>query len=226
MPRAVRRVRNGKGRGETRPVQPRCRPHQERSERRVQQILDVTARLLERVGLDDLTTNLIAAELGASVGTLYHYFPNKQAILHVMGAKWLEEWQEAFDEIERLSLNGPGIGAFVDQAIERMLVVYERQHGVLHLVQAMFTIPELKDLDTRQDELAVSRLSAMFKRLGVAGSARERERLARVYMKLSNSLLLEAVREEGGAAKRTLDDLKVLLRVQLSRGRGKWGRSD
>lgn len=180
-------------------------------------ILEVTALLLERGGLNSLTTNRIAAELNISVATLYHYFPNKQAILHAVGAKWLEEWQHAFDEIERFSRTGPGIAAFVNHAIDRMLIVYQRQRGVLHLVQAMFTIPELRELDTRQDELAITRLCGMFKRLGVHGSAAERERMARIYMKLGNSLLPEVVRQRGVAASRTLADLKSLLCAQLSR---------
>ena len=204
--------------GSVRTVQPRRRPHQARSERRVKEILGVTARLLDRHGLNSLTTNLIAAELNISVVTLYHYFPNKHAILHATGAKWLEEWQQAFDEIELFSRTAPGIAAFVDMAIDRMLVVYQRQRGVLHLVQAMFSIPELRELDTRQDELAVTRLRGMFKRVGIDGPAAERERLARIYMKLGNSLLPEVVRQKGAAARWTLEDLKALLRTLLVRG--------
>lgn len=203
----------------SKPVAPRRRPHQLRSERRVQEILDVTARLLEEVGPDRLTTNRVAQKLGVSVGTLYHYFPNKHAILHVLGVNWLNEWQQAFDEIERFGHTAPGIGAFIDRAMDRMLKVYEKQHGLLHLVQAMITIPELRELDTHQDEVALDRLAKIFKRLGVAGGPVERRRLARVYFKLVNTLLLDAVNQEGGSARRTLEDLKALLRYHLMRKR-------
>lgn len=201
------------------PVAARRRPHQLRSERRVREILDVTARLLEEVGPNNLTTNRVAERLGVSVGTLYHYFPNKHAILYVLGVNWLNEWQKAFDEMEQFSHTESGIAGFVDRAIDRMLKVYQEQHGILHLVQAMFTIPELRELDTRQDEVAVERLSIMFRRLGVAGTAGERGRLARVYFKLSNSLLLEAVSQTGSNAAHTLEDLKALLRHHLTRRR-------
>lgn len=203
----------------SKPVTPRRRPHQRRSERRVREILDVTARLLEEVGPNNLTTNRVAEKLGVSVGTLYHYFPNKHAILYVLGVNWLDEWQKAFDEMERFSHTETSITGFVDRAIDRMLEVYRAQHGILHLVQAMFTIPELRQLDTRQDEVAVERLSIMFRRLGVAGTAAERGRLARVYFKLSNSLLLEAVSQTGNNAAYTLDDLKALLCHHLTRRR-------
>jgi AcrR family transcriptional regulator len=200
-------------------TRPRRRPNQARSERRVRRILDCAARLLERVGPNRLNTNLIARELGMSVGTLYHYFPNKHAVLHVLGADWLEQWQQAFDEIRQRSRSQPDLGTFVDGHVGRMLEVYQRQAGVLHLVQAMFTIPELRALDTRQDDIAVLKLAAVFRAFGVPGGSAERRRIARLYVKLANTLLLEAVRQTGTARRRTLDDLKLLLLRLLERGR-------
>ena len=198
-------------------VRQRRRPHQQRSARRVQQILDLTARLLEREGPNRLTTNLLARELGVSVGTLYHYFPNKHSILHVLGANWLEAWQRAFDAVAALTTERTTVAEFVDLAVENMLPVYRSQRGVQHLVQAMFTLPELRALDEHQDELAIRRLTLMLRRLRVPGGAAERERLARLYLKISNALLLETIRQKGSAARRTLADLKILL-AHLLRG--------
>jgi AcrR family transcriptional regulator len=200
-----------------RPVRQRRRPHQQRSERRIRDILEVTARLLERIGPDKLTTNHVAAELGMSVGTLYHYFPNKHSILYVMGREWLEEWERAFDGIEALSLTGVSLRQFTDGAVDRLFEVYLNQRGVLHLVQSMFTITELHELDARSDEMAISRLASVFRRLGVFGSRAELQRRARVFLKLTNSLLLEVVKHKGGVARRTLDDLKSLLHHELTR---------
>ena len=72
--------------------------------KKTQQILDATARLLDEVGFDDLTTILIAKDLGISVGALYHYFPNKHSILHALGATWLDEITAALDAVDRLAL--------------------------------------------------------------------------------------------------------------------------
>ena len=180
---------------------------------------------MEQVGLDNFTTNLLAAELGISVGTLYHYFPNKQAILHAMGVEWLEEWQAAFDEIARAGARGTKLDAFIEYAVDRMLRVYRDQRGVLHLVRTMFIIPELQALDARGDELAVKRLSALFARLGIQGDARERARKARIVLKLFNSLLPEAVGLRGAAQRRTLEDLKSLIACTLSARNGTSART-
>lgn len=200
-----------------RAIAPRRPPQQRRSERRVQDILHKTAQLLEQEGPNRLTTNLVARRLGMSVGTLYHYFPNKHSILHVLGVNWLEAWQHAFDDVEAQVTADTTVTEFVHRAVACMLPVYESQHGVQHLVQAMFTIPELRALDEGQDELAVRRLAHLFRRLGVPGTAPERARLARLYLKISNALLLEAIRQRGRAARRTLGDLRLLLVALLER---------
>jgi AcrR family transcriptional regulator len=59
---------------------PRKRPRQERSEATVDAILEGAARLFIEEGYIAATTNRIAAEAGISVGSLYQYFPSKDAI--------------------------------------------------------------------------------------------------------------------------------------------------
>lgn len=66
-------------------------PRQERSRYKVQLILEATVRLLEKSGLDGLTTNAIAASAGVSIGTLYQFFPHKEAILDVLADREVAE---------------------------------------------------------------------------------------------------------------------------------------
>src|SRR5258706_778849 len=47
----------------------------------VDAILDAAARILVDRGYDAFTTNRVAAGAGVSVGSLYQYFPNKEALL-------------------------------------------------------------------------------------------------------------------------------------------------
>jgi AcrR family transcriptional regulator len=62
-------------------VQPRKTPRQARSAATVDAILDAAARVLIADGLAGLNTNAVARVAGVSIGSLYQYFPTKEAIL-------------------------------------------------------------------------------------------------------------------------------------------------
>jgi AcrR family transcriptional regulator len=63
---------------------PRKRPRQNRSKATVDSILEATARVLIAEGFDGLTTNGVAEAAGVSIGSLYQYFPNKEALVAAM----------------------------------------------------------------------------------------------------------------------------------------------
>ena len=58
-------------------------------------ILEASARILESEGLQALNTNAIAARAGVSIGSLYQYFPNKDAILYVLIGSFEEMLHDA-----------------------------------------------------------------------------------------------------------------------------------
>ena len=59
-------------------------PRQERSQHKVELMLEAAIRLLEQSDAASLTTNAIAAKAGISIGTLYQYFENKEALLDAL----------------------------------------------------------------------------------------------------------------------------------------------
>jgi len=61
-------------------VNPRKFPRQERARATVEAIIVATAQLLRRQGYEALTTARVAERAGVSIGSLYQYFPNKQAL--------------------------------------------------------------------------------------------------------------------------------------------------
>src|SRR5580698_7638516 len=75
------RIRDGRGRPRKRVLEVRKAPGQARSKETVNVILEAGARILESEGLRGFNTNAISAKAGISVGSLYQYFPNKDAIL-------------------------------------------------------------------------------------------------------------------------------------------------
>jgi AcrR family transcriptional regulator len=74
---------------------PRRRPSQRRSRATVEAILDAAARVFERHGYAAGTTNRIAERAGVSIGSVYEYFPNKDAILAALAERELGREREA-----------------------------------------------------------------------------------------------------------------------------------
>jgi len=80
-------------------ISARKKPRQARSTRLVADILEASARVLVRYGAHRFTTGRVAEAAGISVGSLYQYFPNKEAILFRLQA---EEWGQTMGELRRI----------------------------------------------------------------------------------------------------------------------------
>ncbi len=65
-------------------AKPRKAPRQARSRALVEAILDAAARILSRDGRDAANTTAIAREAGVSIGSLYQYFPSREAIIDAL----------------------------------------------------------------------------------------------------------------------------------------------
>ena len=86
-------------------LSPRRKPTQPRSTFTVDAVLDATARILTEQSLERLTTNAIAELAGVSVGSIYQYFPNKEALIAELRRRHLRDVNDALqDAIE--SANG------------------------------------------------------------------------------------------------------------------------
>jgi AcrR family transcriptional regulator len=102
----------------------RRNPMQERSQETVQRIFAGAAKLLSRgLALADVTTAMIATEAGVSVGALYRFFPDKQAIVDAIAARHMEAFKNGL--LHELSadpaLDGPSLLGRVIEAFYRYL---------------------------------------------------------------------------------------------------------
>lgn len=76
-------------------AEPAPRRRQARGERRIAQLLAAAAGVFCRTGYAAASTNAIAREAGVSPGTLYQFFPNKEAIAVELGGQLLQRAHEA-----------------------------------------------------------------------------------------------------------------------------------
>src|SRR3954464_605008 len=71
-------------------------PQQGRSRAKVRRVLDAADELLEREGAGALVTTRVAAEAGVAVGSVYSYFPDKEAIAEALALRY---WSAVTDSI-------------------------------------------------------------------------------------------------------------------------------
>jgi AcrR family transcriptional regulator len=113
---------------------PRKRPQQDRAQETVDAILAGAAKLLTTSGYDTMSTNRIAVAAGVSIGSLYQYFPSKEAIV----AALVEKQCELMGKISRETLAshaGSGIEVTAREVVKTMVAAHgisPKLHRALH----------------------------------------------------------------------------------------------
>lgn len=107
---------------------------QERSRATVEALVEATARILVKDGFDRASTNRIAEVAGVSVGSLYQYFPSKEALVVAV----IERHQQQIMQTVRGELAGV-LDQPVEKAVRKLVAAAVKAHRVdpkLHRVLA------------------------------------------------------------------------------------------
>lgn len=70
----------------------RNEPVQARSAARLTRLLDSAAEVIDEIGYERLTTAMVAERAGASIGTVYRYFPDRIAVLQSLSVRFLNDY--------------------------------------------------------------------------------------------------------------------------------------
>jgi AcrR family transcriptional regulator len=88
-------------------TKPRKSPHQDRAKATVDAILTATARVLVSVGYDRTSTNRVAEAAGVSIGSLYQYFPSKEALVMALVDRHIAAMIAVFDKTVAMIIDAP-----------------------------------------------------------------------------------------------------------------------
>lgn len=138
----------------------RATPVQRRSEETFARILDAGMQLLEETGLAGFNTNAVAQAAGINIGTLYHYFADKNALLTAMFARSERERTDVLTA-RLASLDGvDNLGEWVHETVAVLLKMRAKTPGATVLRNAVRVVPELYELGHEQDERSALALAA------------------------------------------------------------------
>lgn len=101
---------------------PRKTPKQRRAEATVDSVIEAAARILERHGLEGYNTNAIAKSAGISVGSLYQYFPNKDAITRALVGREASSFIAELEKIAHDTESARAASRVVDAIVTHLML--------------------------------------------------------------------------------------------------------
>ena len=171
-------------------------PSQSRSKKTVDRILDAARSILSKEGAGAFNTNRIAQAAGVSVGSLYEYFPDKDAIIDRISEEIAKkETEEVLDLLRKKSGDSP---AMVVESVVGLLLDLYRTH--LSLYRGVRTIRAVREnVGTRPAEQVImeevrSILAPYAKKLGIV----DLERTSFTLFHLVESLSFQMVEHGEG----------------------------
>ncbi|MCK9247899.1 MAG: TetR/AcrR family transcriptional regulator [Solirubrobacteraceae bacterium] len=109
----------------------RHKPRQARSRDMIERLIDATARVLERDGYAAASTNAVAREAGASPGSLYRYFADKDELLVAVTARFVGGFGERLEPAVRHAALQAEPADAIRTVMDAALAALEDQAGLL-----------------------------------------------------------------------------------------------
>lgn len=177
----------------------KVRPRQARAQDTFELILETAGQLLERMGFEQLTTNLICEAAGISPPALYRYFPNKYAVLKELGERLMRAQD---DEVIAWAEGGGLSGATFGERLAKSLEIHERAvaiqrefPGGLAIGRALRAVPVLQDIRFRSRDLVARHFYDQMRELYPNVDARRLDVVTRMTVELSYAAIEMVVEE-------------------------------
>jgi AcrR family transcriptional regulator len=110
----------------------RNEPVQARSTARLAALLDAAAQVVDEIGYERLTTAMVADRAGASIGTVYRYFPDRIAVLQSLAARNAERMMDRV-EAQLRSAEHPDWAAAMGAVFEMLVEAFRTEPGFASL---------------------------------------------------------------------------------------------
>ncbi len=124
-------------------LNPRKQPVQHRSKATVDMVLVAAAQVFEAHGYASGTTNRIAERAGVSIGTLYQYFPSKEAIAVALLERHIADTDHRLHEwVGHMVVEQHSLSEALHDYVTGMLEMHSRQPRLQHILLEETPLPE------------------------------------------------------------------------------------
>jgi AcrR family transcriptional regulator len=185
-------------------------PLQARSRARLGQVLDAAEELLEQEGADAFTTTAVARVAGVSVGSIYRFFPDKEAIVEALAVRYWSDFADLVAGVAEADSHEP-VADPADAVLSVLAAGFRARPGFLALWYGGLRTERVRDRtrDARQ-AIAVS-IEQIFSVHWPAAAPDDRILAAEMVVLAGDGLLREAFRRDPEGDAGLLSESRVML---------------
>ncbi len=201
---------------ETRAAPLRRMPQQVRGQQRIHKLLNAAEQVFAEVGYDNATTNAIAAHAHTSIGSLYQFFPNKEAILKAVVLRYIEEMRTLFDQnLTQESVSTLPLDVFLERLIHGLAHLRESHAGFRPLFFARQASPGVAEITTTLHSEIMQRIEVLLA-LRMPNLSQQQCRIcSRTCVAIFQSLMFLAMDLQGEERALQLDEMRTVLLTYL-----------
>jgi AcrR family transcriptional regulator len=193
----------------------RRQPQQQRSQKRVERILDAAAIVFDEVGFEAATTHAIASRADTAVGSLYQFFPDKLAIFNALELRHVERVHVIWERLLRSEVVRLPFVDFIHTITTQFQKLFEQPTSKIVFLQ-FFTSPTIfRNIDVGFTQEAIRFTAKLFKARNVALTEQRSLLLGEICVHGINTLILLALRSDRSHAQEIFYEIEVLLKVYL-----------
>lgn len=192
----------------------RRQPTQERSQQRRERILRVTGELLNEIDYAAINVAAIAARAETSVGSIYQYFPNKDAILHALAATYLEDMYESMAVVFQ-DVHTRTVEEQVDRVMAWLNDYAESHPGIHHVLKSDWVSGDIK---VAVDAMHVALMEAVSNTIGAFAPNIDQARrkvCAEVILSITDGLMPRMAVAAGAERDQIAEEMKRAMIAYL-----------
>ncbi len=193
----------------------RRQPKQRRGQERVERILDAAAETFDQVGYDAATMQAIAARARTAIGSLYQFFPDKQAIFHALELRHIERVHAYWQSLDRPEVIHLPFEAFIHTLGTESRKLFAHPISRVVFVQ-FFTAPAVfQSIDERFTQEAISFVAHLLQQRNPTLAPSQSQLLAEVCVHAVNTLFVVALRSPEPHQQQLFGQIEALMSAYL-----------
>jgi AcrR family transcriptional regulator len=194
----------------------RRQPKQARSQERVNHILDVAEQLFIELGYEQVTTRAIATRAEVAVGSLYQFFPDKEAIVWALANRYFEQEYRMFVQLHA-ELMEVDIATYVDRMIDAFERFTDERPGYQAVLRPLIDLMTVADASVMNeyDQLMLAGLADFLSRRNPDLDAARCDLIATTVFKSVSELLWLAMTRDRPQRQALIAEAKTLITAYL-----------